>query len=61
MLWGVSVWEVALAVRRFLCAGEFIALLIEYERGRPSAPGSWERYVSEDPVHDLAKKVATRQ
>ena len=22
--------------------------------GRPSAPGSWGRYVSGDPVHDLA-------
>jgi len=52
VLWGVSVWGVGLAVRRYLCAGEYIALLIEYER---SAPGSWGRYVSGDPVHDLAR------
>jgi len=38
VLWGVSVWEVALAVRRFLCAGEYIAPLIQYERGGPQHP-----------------------
>ena len=30
VLWGVSVWGVGLAVRRFLCAGKYIAPLIEY-------------------------------
>ena len=33
-----SVWGDGLAVRRFLCAGEFIALLSEYERGGPQHP-----------------------
>ena len=28
-------WGVGLAVRRFLCAGKYIAPLIEYERGGP--------------------------
>ena len=48
---------VGLAVRRFLCAGKYIAPLIEYERGGPQHPahgGHWRRYVSGDPVHDLA-------
>ena len=35
---GGSVWGVGLAVRRFLCAGEYIASLIKYERGRPQHP-----------------------
>ena len=34
----VLVWGVGLAVRRFLCAGKYIALLIEYERGGPQHP-----------------------
>jgi len=38
VLWGVSVWGVGLAVRRFLCAGKYIAQLIEYERGGPQHP-----------------------
>jgi len=38
VLWGVSVWGIGLAVRRCLCAGEYIALLIEYERGGPQHP-----------------------
>ena len=46
------VWGDGLAVRRFLCAGEYIALLIEYERGGPQHPVRG-RYVSGDPVHDL--------
>jgi len=29
---------VGLAVRRFLCAGEYIASLIKYERGGPQHP-----------------------
>jgi len=55
VLWGggVSVWGIGLAVCRFLCAGKYIALLIEYE-GRLSAPGSWGRYIYGNPVHDLA-------
>ena len=50
-------WGVGLAVRRFLCAGKYIAPLIKYERGGPQHPahgGHWRRYVSGDPVHDLA-------
>jgi len=35
---GVSVWGVGLAVRRFLCAGEYIAPLTEYELGGPQHP-----------------------
>ena len=31
-------WGVGLAVRRFLCAGEYIAPLIEYERSGPQHP-----------------------
>ena len=40
VLWGRggSVWGVGLAVRRFLCAGKYIAPLIEYERGGPQRP-----------------------
>jgi len=41
VLWGpggVSVWRVGLDVRRFLCVGRYIALLIEYERGGPQHP-----------------------
>ena len=32
---GVSVWGVSIAVCRFLCAGRYIALLIEHEWGGP--------------------------
>jgi len=46
---------VGLAVRRFLCAGKYIAPLIEYERGGPQHPAHGGGcYVSGDPVHDLA-------
>ena len=51
---GASVWGVGLAGCRFLCAGKYLALLIEHEWSGPRAPGSGGRYVSGDPVHDLA-------
>ena len=38
MLWGVLVWGVGLAVCQFLCAGKYIAPLIEYERDGPQHP-----------------------
>ena len=38
VLWGVLVWGVGLAVRRFLCADEYIASLIKYEWGGPQHP-----------------------
>jgi len=37
VLWGVGL-GVGLAVRRFLCAGKYIASLIEYEWGGPQHP-----------------------
>jgi len=54
VLWRVSVWGVGLAVRRLLCAGKYIASLIKYEWGGPQHPAHGGRYVSGDPVHDLA-------
>jgi len=50
--WGPRSAGVGLAGCRLLCAGKYVALLVEHER--PSAPGLWGRYVSGDPVHDLA-------
>ena len=39
VLWGEGFGlGVGLAVRRFLCAGEYIASLIKYERGGPQHP-----------------------
>ena len=38
VLWGGFGLKVGLAVRRFLCAGEYIAPLIKYERGGPQHP-----------------------
>ena len=38
MLWEGFSLGVGLAVRRFLCAGEYIASLIKYERGGPQHP-----------------------
>ena len=35
---GASVWGVGLAGRRFLCAGKYLALLIEHERSGPQHP-----------------------
>ena len=52
---GASVWGLGLAGCRFLCAGKYIALLIEHEWNSPQHPAHiWGRYVSGDPVHDLA-------
>ena len=58
MLWGVSVWGVGLAVRQFLCAGKYIAPLIEYERGGPqhlncliAACPAWKRREEETNVY----------
>jgi len=36
---GTSVWGVGLAGCRFLCAGKYIAPLIEHEWGGPQHPG----------------------
>ena len=38
VLWGASVWGIGLAGCRFLCAGKYIALLIEHEWGGPQHP-----------------------
>jgi len=37
--WGASVWGVGLAGCRFLCAGKYIALLIEHEWSGPQHHG----------------------
>jgi len=38
VLWGVSVWGIGLAVRWFLCAGEYVALLVEHGWSGPQHP-----------------------
>ena len=48
------VWGVGLAGCRFLCAGKYLAPLIEHERSGPQHPAHGGRYVSGDLVHDLA-------
>jgi len=51
VLWGEgSVWGVGFAVRRFICAGKLYCPAHWVWAGRPSAPGSWGRYVSGNPV-----------
>ena len=46
---------VGLAGCRLLCAGKYLALLIEHEWSGPQHPAQGGgRYVSGDPVHDLA-------